>query len=212
MKYSIILTFTLLLAACSSQNKAAEPKEAIIKAIVEEIASKAELNSKNIDSLILESSDQVLQSIKEQKWSVFASYIHPIKGARFSPYACIDTITHISLTQTSFIPSLHASQTWGLFDGSGEPIILTTNAYIQKFVYNADFLNAEQRELNTIIAAGNSLNNLLEIYPKSQFTEHYFAGFDKQYEGMDWTTLRLVYEEYQGSYFLIAVIHDQWTI
>ena len=29
---------------------------------------------------------------------------------------------------------------------------------------------------------------------------------------MDWRTMRLVFEEYQGKYYLVAIVNDQWTI
>ena len=59
---------------------------------------------------------------------------------------------------------------------------------------------------------GNSVNNLKEIYPNRHFIDYHFSGFDQKLKGMDWTSLRLVIEKQNGEYFLVAVIHDQWTI
>ena len=58
---------------------------------------------------------------------------------------------------------------------------------------------------------GNSLNNLIEIYPSADFVEFYYGGSEK-YDGMDWRALRLVFEEYKGKPYLIAIVNDQWTI
>ncbi|MFP3597394.1 hypothetical protein [Chryseobacterium sp. SIMBA_029] len=55
------------------------------------------------------------------------------------------------------------------------------------------------------------MNNLKEIYPKKDFTENYIKGTEKNGE-MDWKTIRFVFDEFQGKYYLIAVINDQWTI
>jgi hypothetical protein len=57
----------------------------------------------------------------------------------------------------------------------------------------------------------NSLNNLKAIYPKGDFTENYIKGSEANAE-MDWKSLRLVFEELHGKYFLVAVVNDQWTI
>jgi hypothetical protein len=83
--------------------------------------------------------------------------------------------------------------------------------YIDKFVYNADFLNAEKTAYNQVIGKGNSLNNLGEVFPNHPFIEYYFSGFDEKYAGMDWTSLRLVFKLHQGNYYLVAIVHDQWT-
>ncbi len=89
---------------------------------------------------------------------------------------------------------------------------MTVEDYFKQFVYNADFLNAEKTVVNEFIGGGNSINNLKEAYKNCDFTESYFSGFDQQFEGMDWTSLRLVFERFDGYYFLVGVVHDQWTI
>jgi (p)ppGpp synthase/HD superfamily hydrolase len=42
--------------------------------------------------------------------------------------------------------------------------------------------------------------------------EYHFSGFDPKYEGMDWRSLRLVFEEKDNIWHLVGIIHDQWTI
>lgn len=62
------------------------------------------------------------------------------------------------------------------------------------------------------MGGGNSLDNVKEIYPDADYTEFYFSGFDPKYDGMDWQKLRLIFKTKAGRTFLIAIIHDQWTI
>ena len=62
------------------------------------------------------------------------------------------------------------------------------------------------------IGQGNSLNNIREFYPGSYFVEYHFSGFDPQYAGMDWQSLRLVFLEEDGVWLLVGIVHDQWTI
>lgn len=70
---------------------------------------------------------------------------------------------------------------------------------------------AEKEDYDSFIGNGNSINNLKEIYPQPHFTEYYFSGFDQKYNGLDWSSLRLVFKKYQNDYYLVAVIHDQWA-
>ena len=168
----------------------------------------------NNDSIILSLTKQVLSALKTKEYRLFAEFIHPVEGTRFSPYGYIDTAADVKFTTKEFLSNVDQQPkiNWGSYDGSGDTLLLTIAEYFKKFVYNADFLHAEKTSINKMISAGNSLNNLETIYKDSNYTESYFSGFDKKYGGMDWTCLRLVYRTYNGKFFLVAVVHDQWTI
>ena len=166
------------------------------------------------DSLILNLTKQVLTSIKNKDYKKLGDFIHPTLGVRFSPYAYIDTTVNLKLSSAKFLQEINTQNKfdWGNYSGSGDTILLTVEDYFSKFVYNADFLNAEKTSLNKMIGTGNSLNNLETVYKDCEYTESYFSGFDKKYDGMDWTCLRLVFKKHLDKFYLIAVVHDQWTI
>ncbi len=102
--------------------------------------------------------------------------------------------------------------TWGIYDGSGLLINLTPAEYYNKFIYDVDFVNAPEISYNRIIGKGSTINNAFEVYPNTIIVEYHFSGFDPKYEGMDWRSLRLVFEEKDTVWYLIGIIHDQWTI
>jgi len=103
--------------------------------------------------------------------------------------------------------------TWGTYlDGSGTPIELKFKDYYPLFVYSADFANPDQKAFNQSIGQGNTINNLTAYYPGAEFVEYHFTGFDPQLEGKDWQSLRLVFLIQNGKYYLIGIVHDQWTI
>jgi hypothetical protein len=156
---------------------------------------------------------EILTTLKAKDYTALVAYFHPTEKILFSPYGFIDIKTAKKLTKTAFMQLVKDKRNinWGNYDGSGEPIDLTIAQYIDKFVYNVDFLHAEKTAYNQIIGKGNSLNNLNEIFPKYPFIEYYFSGFDEKYAGMDWASLRLVFKLYQGNYYLVAIVHDQWT-
>ncbi|HIP32506.1 MAG TPA: hypothetical protein EYG86_07080 [Crocinitomicaceae bacterium] len=207
---TIAATFLLILfASCHNNSSTSQTKQEITNAIVKELAT---IEAQSPDSILLETSLKVLEAIKKEDYEKLTFYIHPTKGIRFSPYAYVDTTEDVVIKQTSFTTSFSDNYFWGSYDGSGESINLTTKDYFKQFVYNADFLHAEKVGINKMIGVGNSLNNLTEVYPNSVYTEHHFSGFNPAYEGMDWTSLRLVYEKLDGELFLVGIIHDQWTI
>jgi len=101
---------------------------------------------------------------------------------------------------------------WGAYDGTGDPINLTFEGYYNKFIYDVDFANAKIIGNNTVVGHGNSLINISEVYPGAVFIEYHFPGFDPQYNGMDWRSLRLIFEEKDGAWYIVGIVHDQWTI
>lgn len=168
----------------------------------------------NKDSIILNLTAQVLTSIKNNDFNSFSKFIHPKYGVRFSPYAFIDTLKDVKLLSSEILDLVkkQSAINWGSYDGSGEMITLNINGYFKKFVYNADFLNAENKSINKIMQTGNTINNIDSVYKNCYFTENHFSGIDKKFEGIDWCSLRLVYKKYNDNYYLVGVIHDQWTI
>jgi hypothetical protein len=156
---------------------------------------------------------QVLVFLKARNYTELIKYFSN-DGVFFSSYGYLDTTKSKKLTPSDFLESIAKNWvlTWGNLDGTGEPIKLTVKNYLKKFVYNADYLNAEAVGYDEIIKKGNTQINLETVYPNHHFIDYHFSGFDQKNEGMDWTSLKLVFEKQDGQYFLVAIIHDQWTI
>ncbi|MBC7936870.1 MAG: hypothetical protein H7Y86_16100 [Rhizobacter sp.] len=165
------------------------------------------------DSLLTATGKQILVFLKSKQYDSLVTYFSPTDSVHFSPYGFIGSGGQ-TLSAHDFATLLINNKivNWGEFDGSGDPIHLTLKQYIEKFVYNADFLNADRSAIDSFIGTGNSVNTLKKVYPNSRFIEYYFPGFDKKYGGMDWTSLRLVFKEQNERYYVIALVHDQWTI
>jgi hypothetical protein len=103
------------------------------------------------------------------------------------------------------------SYLWGHFDGTGDPIQMTPEGYYDRFIYSRDFLEADKTGYNEVIGSGNMLENQFEIYPHAIVAEYYLEG-DPQYAGMDWRSLRLVFAPHGDQWYLVGIIHNQWTI
>jgi hypothetical protein len=165
------------------------------------------------DFVLMDLSVTILNALKKEDVVQLAKYVSPEFKLRFSPYAFIDTSSK-AFTPYELTAAFNKSTIfeWGSYDGSGEPIKMNIRQYFKKFVYNKDYLVAPQKGANQFLGSGNSLNNLKEVYPNDPFTEFYFPGFDKKYEGLDWQTIRLVFRQSNQKTYLIAIVHDQWTI
>lgn len=164
------------------------------------------------NQIVLDQANQVVQSLKNQDFVSLSEYIHPYDGVRFSPYAYVnDSDQLFSADEIMSILSDSSVYTWGAYSGTGEAINLSFPEYYSKFIYDQDFANAPQVSLNHRLSAGNSIDNSAEFYPGAMFVEYYFPGFDPQYGGMDWRSLRLAFSEDKGTWYLVGIIHDEWT-
>lgn len=163
---------------------------------------------------LLQRATEVVQLLKDEDMASLATYVHPTQGVRFTPYGYVNFATDQAFTAAQ-VPNLLSDTTvytWGSFDGSGDPIQLTAAAYFADFVYDEDYISPHIIGNNTVIGTGNSLINMAQVYPTASFVEFHFTGFDTQYGGLDWSSLRLVFEQVGGEWMLIGIIHDQWTI
>ncbi|MDZ4792642.1 MAG: hypothetical protein SGI83_00020 [Bacteroidota bacterium] len=212
----ILLTLSLfcfLLFACKNKKVKKQDEPVVINETTKVDVPPVQVPK---DSILLNLSKKILSAFKSKAYDSLALFIHPDEGLRFSPNAFVDTAGHLKFTATRFKTEAGAKKqrkmTWGEFDGSGEPIEYTIGEYIREFVYDVDFLNPETRKVNEFIGGSTSQNNLLAVYTGCDFTESHFSGFEKKYEGTDWRSLRLVFKQKDGQYYLVGVVHDEWTI
>jgi len=166
--------------------------------------------SNNIISVAMD----VMELIKAKDMNTLSQYVHPTSGVRFTPYFFVDAQTDQVFTPSQAAGLMQDTQviTWGVYDGSGEPINLKFSDYYDKFIYDKDFVNPEIIGNNVAVGSGNMIDNVAEIYPNGHFIEFHFSQFDPQYEGIDWESLRLVFEQHNNTWYLVGVIHGQWTI
>jgi hypothetical protein len=152
-------------------------------------------------------------ALKEVDYYQLADLVHSGSCLRFSPYPYLrDGDQVFCPDELSVLPASGTIYTWGRFDGTGDPIELSFLDYHQRFVYDQDFFQPDVVGLNQEVSSGNSINNILDIYPDGMIIEYHFPGFDPQYGGMDWRSLRMVFAEEKGGWFLVALVHGEWTI
>jgi len=185
---AVILAALLFLVGCTTQQQVT-PEEAV-RALAAEVLS------------ALEQADQ----------DALADLVHPTKGVRFSPYSYVQIGEDLVFTADE-LRNLDPDEvrTWGNYDGSGMPIELSFREYLHKFAYRPQYKETDQISFNEPIGSGNTINNVSEAYPDGVFVEYHHPGTE-EYSGMDWYSLRLVFEQMDGKWYLVGVVNDQWTI
>jgi len=157
--------------------------------------------------------DEVVRALQARDVEALAALAHP-RGVRFSPYPYVEIGSDrvLSPSMLTSVPTDTRIHTWGSFDGSGEPIRKTAAQYFARFVWDANFARAKQVSIDKPISYGNTLDNSRAAYPRARIVEYYLPGSDPPSGGMDWRSLRLVFERENDRWWLVGVIHGEWTI
>ncbi len=189
------LIVATLLVSCSKNIEQIEPEE------------------KTTQEIIIARADQVITALQARDMKKVSMLSHPAKGVRFSPYAFVQDkdllFTPDQLTNLLKDPKKYH---WGEQDGSGNPLEMTFEKYCGDFVYDQDYAHAEKKSFNERIGKGNTIDNSQDYYSGGMVVEYHFSGFNLEYAGMDWRSLRLVFQKENSQWYLVGIIHDEWTI
>ena len=168
-----------------------------------------EVSTSQLTQLALEAAGY----IKSGDYRALSRMIHPEYGVVISPYATVSLSSNKCFTRedVSKFGDDGVSYIWGITDDVGDPIEMTPCDYFTEYVYNFDYVNSSIIGINRIVKSGNSLENLSDMFPGCQFVDLHNPGTEET-EYANWSTLRLVFEEYDGIMMLTAIIHSESTL
>lgn len=232
-----VLTGVLLLTGCMVDNAEVENLNARLETVAFEMtALNEEIQTLKAANASLEASGEALRGqltrlealeedpvvaarnllamIGEKDWTALSSRVHPDRGLRLSPYSRVEVDQDLVFTAEDVLEfdAMTSPMTWGFYDGTGEPIVLDFPAYYGRFLFDQDYRIAPIMGLDTEVSTGNLISNIENVYPEAVFMEFHFPGIDPAYMGMDWRSLTLVMEMVDGTYYLVGIVHGEWTI
>jgi hypothetical protein len=155
-----------------------------------------------------------VRALKNQDFAQLAGLVHPTLGVRFTPYGYVSAADLVfEAGQVAAFATDPTQYVWGVYDGRGDPIELTFTEYYERFVYNRDYAAAPEVAFNeTNVQSGNTLDNWAEFYPEGILVEYHFPQSDDPNAGFDWRALRLVFQQANGEWYLVGLLHLEWTI
>jgi len=163
----------------------------------------------------MEAAATVIRALERGDMNTLSAWAHPEKGVRFSPYAYVDVQHDLVFTrdELSGLMDDETKRIWRTFAGSGDLIELTYAEYHERFVYDVPFIEDGEIAQNDVIGEGTTISNLNDVYPADShdYVEYHIDGIDPAFEGMDWRSIRLVFEKIGDDRTLVGIVHDQWT-
>ncbi|MBP2077010.1 hypothetical protein [Oceanobacillus polygoni] len=206
-KFVLILGIasSMFLISCSN----AESNQATDESDVQETNEEAHEIATSEEQLRVHG-DLIVDALDKADFDQLATFVHPEKGIRFSPYVFIEEEEQLvfEAEQVRAFSNDDEVYDWGTEDGTGDTIQLTPNAYYNDYIYIRDFIESNEVLVNDIEARGNMLMNVEEVYPEASFVSYYVPGTDVE---LDWANLILAFEEVNGDWYLVGIIVDRWT-
>ena len=163
------------------------------------------------NATLVGASYEILGYIKDADYAALAAIAHPTRGVLFSPYATISE-TSARVFTPSAIRAFSTDKTeyvWGVYDGSAEPISLNPREYVAAFVLDRDFTRATMLGINRVVRSGNALENITTVREGIRFVDFHLPP---ETEDGDWASLRLGFEEHNGSLMLTVIMHSEKTV
>lgn len=163
---------------------------------------------------LLHAAAGVADALQAQDYETLARYVHPTRGVTFTPYSTVDLQQdqNFSPQQIRSLEQDTTTYTWGYEDGRGEPIQMTMAEYMKRFVCDADYTRAPYVGVDQIITSGNALENVSQVYSDCHFVDFCYLSRDPANEGLDWCSLKLVFAGEADAWYLVGVVHGEWTI
>lgn len=196
-----------LLCSASLRPSSSTPPASIQNSAV---TSQASLSTTSL----LRTAAHVTDALHDKDYETLASYVHPTRGVTFTPYSTVDPETDptFSAQQIRHLAEDTTSYFWGYSDGRGEPMEMTMAEYFERFVFDADYTQAPNIGVDQIVTSGNALENVSQAYPGCRFVDFCYLSRDPVNEGMDWCSLKLVFTGEGTVWYLVGIVHGEWTI
>ena len=170
------------------------------------------LSAKASNGELIELGFQVIEAMQNGDFREISQIVHPKFGVVFSPYATINFNTNQCFfpEQVALFGSDRQLYVWGVYLGSGEPIELSVADYVSEFVLDRDYSLASVIGVNNIVRSGNALENITEVGSGVRFVDFHIPGSDKNgSDSASWSSLRLGFEEHDGSLWLTVILHSK---
>ncbi len=154
---------------------------------------------------------KAVRAISEQDFETLSTFVDPEEGVTFTPYSTVDPTSNLTFSAEvlSNTGTDETTYVWGLSSSDSSPIKLTIPEYFDSYVWDADYWGVAELGIDTVLHSGNSLENVSDAYPGCHFVDFYLPATDAT--DRDWSSLKLVFQQSGSEWYLVGIIHSEWT-
>lgn len=156
---------------------------------------------------------EVVSALAAKDFAKLSTLAHPDKGIRFSPYSFVNVQNDVVLDRATLARGFANQQRylWGHTDGRGTPMEWTFEEFYTRQLWDKDYSKATMIAIDQRQQNGNTIDNAAQAYPGAHVVEYHLPSTDPN-TSLDWGSLRIVLEDKGGTWYVVGLIHDEWTI
>lgn len=181
-----------------------------VPAAADSSASQQDAEASSQKGRLVANAMKAARAIEEQDFETLATFVDPEEGVTFTPYSTVDRSSNLNFSaeELTAAGSDGTSYVWGVSSDTS-PIKMTIPEYFDSYVWDADYWSVSAIGIDTVLYSGNSLENVSDAYPDCHFVDFYLPSSDAN--GQDWSSLKLVFRQSDAEWYLVGVIHSEWT-
>jgi len=168
------------------------------------------LDSETAGNIIYNTNQNVITAMRDGDFLELQKYIHPTRGVRISLFnRTFASTSDIILSRDDLLSN--PTHIWGVFPGTGWDIEMSFNELFNTILWDRDYsqyvpiFNPVELSINHSQALGNAYI----FYDKCIAVLHLYEGND-EWQQMDWSGLKLIYQEYlDGNWYLTGIMRSQ---
>ena len=210
------------------KEKEQERREQINKEIQQmENDKKQAIESSNLRTKLLKDTEIIYRALEQLDYETIASMVHPQIGVTFALYSDygppvatggVNGGPYLSFSREQLIENNDQIYMFGIHYAAGPEINyeMSLNEYIQDvLIYHYEKL-LPIREISyneQLFPSGGIINTIHQYYPEAKYVEYYrYEESDGSIYGpFNAQSLRFVYQDYEGEWYLTAIVRDVYS-
>ncbi len=116
----------------------------------------------------------------------------------------------VVLTNADLVEPGSGDLEWGSEPGTGDPIVMSIQEFIDQLAGSPALTSTEVVGYDVTVGSGTTINNLADRFPGAAVVEYHYEG-TAFYGGLDWASVRFVYDVTFPNPVLLAIVQDAWA-
>lgn len=204
------------------KEKEEEIREQINKEIQQmENEKNQEIESSNLRTKLLKDTEIIYSALEQLDYETIASMVHPQLGVTFALYADygnpeavggVNGGPYISFSREQLLEKNDQIYMFGAHYAAEIIYEMSLNEYIQDILIHHYDKLLPIREISyneQLYPSGGIINTIHQYYPEAKFVEYYRYESDESInDPISTQSLRFVYQDYEGEWYLTAIVRD----
>ena len=197
------------------KNEQAQLKKELLR--MENLKNQLENETINLRTRLLKDSEIIYRALEQLDYETIASMAHPQLGVTFplfadygNPEGGVNGGPYVSFSREELLDKNGDIYQFGA-DNGDNTFEMSLTEYIQDVLitHNNKLLPIREISFNEqLYPKGGVINTIHQYYPEAKYVEYYRYESD---DPISFQSLRFVYQDYEGEWYLTAIVRDVYS-